>query len=136
MGNSWAVGGGGGIGGVTRDRVIKSRLIIADICQGSANESSNSSLVRKASVIVPVLVSREARRRQARWRRTRASSWWSPRCSSLKFRQGRPTEVIGKRETPLRRDVFVELLQYVISDGFVISRWDDRSSRSSQVKLA
>lgn len=49
---------------------------------------------------------REDRRRQARWRRTRAFSWWSPRCSSSKFRQGRPTGVIGKRETPHERDVF------------------------------
>lgn len=57
------------------------------------------------SVIVPTLVSCEDRRRQARWRRTRAFSWWSPRCLSSKFHQGRPTGVIGKRKTPLQRDV-------------------------------
>jgi len=40
--------GAGGTGGVTRDRVIKSRLIVADICQESANEPSNGSFARPA----------------------------------------------------------------------------------------
>jgi len=50
MDNSWAEGGNGvgEIGGVTRDRVIKSRLIAADICQESANEPSNGSFARPA----------------------------------------------------------------------------------------
>lgn len=43
-----------GEGGVTRDRVIKPRLIAADICQESANEPSNGSFARRAP---PVIVS-------------------------------------------------------------------------------